>query len=73
MDRLGGWAEAGSQHTILSIRDVWDTSKLELVGRDVLPQIRALGAPSPLVRRTEQAEFAYSPGVSGNATMEPDG
>jgi F420-dependent oxidoreductase-like protein len=48
LQRLGGWAEAGSHHTIVSIRDVWDLSKLELIGREVLPQARALGAPSPL-------------------------
>jgi F420-dependent oxidoreductase-like protein len=48
VDRLGGWAEAGSQHTIFSIREVSDVSKIELIGRDVLPQVRALGDASPL-------------------------
>jgi F420-dependent oxidoreductase-like protein len=48
VDRLGGWAEAGSQHTIFSIRDVFDVSKIELIGRDVLPKVRELGDPSPL-------------------------
>ena len=48
VERLGGWAEAGSMHTIVSIRNAWDLSKLELIGRDVLPQIRGLGEPSPL-------------------------
>ena len=48
VDRLGAWAEAGSQHTIFSVRNVWDLAKLELIGRDVLPQVRALGKPSPL-------------------------
>ncbi len=48
VDRLGAWAEAGSQHTIFSVRNVWDLSRLELIGRDVLPQVRALGVPSPL-------------------------
>ncbi len=43
VDRLGGWAEAGSMHTIFSVRIVWDTAKLELIGRDVLPQVRHLG------------------------------
>ncbi|MEO6350612.1 MAG: TIGR03560 family F420-dependent LLM class oxidoreductase [Candidatus Limnocylindrales bacterium] len=47
VDRLGSWAEAGSQHTIFSVRGVWDLSKVELIGRDVVPQIRSLGAPSP--------------------------
>jgi len=46
--RLGGWAEAGSMHTIFSVKDVWDLGKLELLGRDVLPQVRALGPASPL-------------------------
>jgi F420-dependent oxidoreductase-like protein len=48
VERLGNWAEAGSHHTIVSIRNVSDVSKLELIGRDVIPQIRSLGAPSPL-------------------------
>jgi hypothetical protein len=48
VDRLGAWAEAGSMHTIFSVRNVWDQSRLELIGRDVLPQVRGLGDPSPL-------------------------
>ncbi|MDQ3938119.1 MAG: LLM class F420-dependent oxidoreductase [Chloroflexota bacterium] len=48
VERVGAWAEAGSQHTILGLRSVWDVSKLELIGRDVLPQVRGLGEPSPL-------------------------
>ncbi|HSH22172.1 MAG TPA: LLM class F420-dependent oxidoreductase [Candidatus Caenarcaniphilales bacterium] len=48
VERLGGWAEAGSHHVIVSVRDVWDVSKLELIGRDVLPQVRQLGERSPL-------------------------
>ncbi|CAN5648461.1 LLM class F420-dependent oxidoreductase [soil metagenome] len=49
VDRLGAWAEAGSQHTIFSVRDVWDIARLELIGRDVIPQVRGLGEPSPLI------------------------
>ncbi len=48
VDRLGGWAEAGSMHAIFSVRDVWDLSKLELIGREVIPQVRGLGDPSPI-------------------------
>jgi F420-dependent oxidoreductase-like protein len=48
VERLGNWADAGSHHTIVSVRNVWDLSKLELIGRDVIPQIRSIGAPSPL-------------------------
>ena len=47
VDRLGAWADAGSQHTIFSVRNVWDLSKLELIGRDVLPQVRDLGVAQP--------------------------
>jgi alkanesulfonate monooxygenase SsuD/methylene tetrahydromethanopterin reductase-like flavin-dependent oxidoreductase (luciferase family) len=43
VERLGNWAEAGAQHTIVSIRGVSDLSKLELIGRDVIPQIRDRG------------------------------
>lgn len=48
VERIGGWAEAGSMHTIVSIKNAWDLSKLELIGREVIPQIRGLGSPSPL-------------------------
>jgi len=48
VERIGNWAEAGSHHTIFSVRGVADVSKLELIGRDVLPQVRGLGDPSPV-------------------------
>jgi F420-dependent oxidoreductase-like protein len=48
VERLGEWSEAGSMQTIFSVRDVWDTSKLELIGRDVIPQVKSLGDPSPI-------------------------
>ena len=48
VERLGNWAAAGSQHTIFSIRGVWDLSKIELIGRDVIPHVRGLGDPSPV-------------------------
>jgi alkanesulfonate monooxygenase len=48
VDRLGGFAEAGAQHTIVSIKGVWDIAKLELIGKEVIPQIAALGDPSPI-------------------------
>lgn len=48
VDMLGSLADAGSQHTIISIPGAWDVSKLELIGRDVIPQIRNLGRPSPI-------------------------
>ena len=48
VDRFGALAEAGSQHTIFSIRGVDQVEKLERIGRDVIPQVRGLGAPSPI-------------------------
>jgi F420-dependent oxidoreductase-like protein len=48
LDRLGAWADAGSMHTIFSVRDVWDTSKLELIGRDVIPHVKSIGPRSPI-------------------------
>ena len=50
IDRLAGWAEAGSHQAIFSIRGVDDISKIELIGRDVIPNIRGLGEQSPLDR-----------------------
>jgi F420-dependent oxidoreductase-like protein len=43
VDRMGGWHEAGSQHAIFAIRNVAEPGILELVGRDVIPQVHAFG------------------------------
>ncbi len=48
VDRLGAWADAGSMQAIFSIRNVSDLSKLELIGREVIPQVRDMGDPSPI-------------------------
>jgi len=42
VDRFGELADAGAQHVIFAVRDVAQTDKLELIGRDVVPAIRAL-------------------------------
>jgi hypothetical protein len=42
VDRFGELADAGAQHVIFSVRDVWDPAKLELIGSDVIPQLRDL-------------------------------
>jgi F420-dependent oxidoreductase-like protein len=42
VDRFGELSDAGAQHVIFSVRDVWDTSKLELLGRAVLPELAGL-------------------------------
>ena len=48
VERLGSWADAGSHQAIFSIRGVSDISKIELIGRDVIPHIGSVGQPSPL-------------------------
>ena len=48
VERLGRTAEAGAQHAIFSVRGVTDLSKLELIGRSVIPQLRDVGEPSPI-------------------------
>jgi hypothetical protein len=48
IERLTAWAEAGSHQTIFSIRGVDDVSKIELIGREVIPHIRDVGARSRL-------------------------
>jgi F420-dependent oxidoreductase-like protein len=42
VERFGELADAGAQHIILSVPDLHDPSHLELIGRDVLPQVREL-------------------------------
>jgi F420-dependent oxidoreductase-like protein len=41
-DRLGELSDAGAQHVIVSIRRLSEPSRLEAIGRDVLPAIRSL-------------------------------
>jgi alkanesulfonate monooxygenase SsuD/methylene tetrahydromethanopterin reductase-like flavin-dependent oxidoreductase (luciferase family) len=40
VDRFGELGDAGAQHVIFSVRDVWRSGVLEQLGRDVLPQLR---------------------------------
>jgi F420-dependent oxidoreductase-like protein len=42
VERFGDLADAGAQHVIFSVKGVHDLSKLELIGRDVIPQLRSL-------------------------------
>jgi F420-dependent oxidoreductase-like protein len=45
VDRFGELADAGAQHVIFSLRGergVWDTARLELLGREVIPEVRML-------------------------------
>ncbi|HEX5824329.1 MAG TPA: LLM class F420-dependent oxidoreductase [Candidatus Limnocylindrales bacterium] len=42
VDRFGELADAGAQHVIMGVADVTDPQHLESVGRDILPQVRAL-------------------------------
>jgi F420-dependent oxidoreductase-like protein len=42
VDRFGSVAEAGVQHVIFNMKDVWDPRHLETLARDVVPQVRAI-------------------------------
>ena len=42
VDRFGELADAGAQHVIFGVGDVWDPRVIETLGRDVLPQMQAL-------------------------------
>ncbi len=42
VDRFGELADAGAQHVIFALRDVWRPDALETVGRAILPQLRDL-------------------------------
>jgi F420-dependent oxidoreductase-like protein len=39
VDRFGELGDAGAEHVIFAIRDVWRPGVVELVGRDVIPQL----------------------------------
>ncbi len=40
VERLGALGEAGAQHVIVSVRGVADTSRLERIGAEIIPQLR---------------------------------
>ena len=42
VDRFGELADAGAQHVIFSVRDVWRPEVMEALGRDVLPLLARL-------------------------------
>jgi F420-dependent oxidoreductase-like protein len=42
VERFGELADAGAQHVIFSVTDVADPAQLETVGREIVPQLRAL-------------------------------
>ena len=42
IDRFGELADAGCQHVIFGVRDVWDPRTLEALRRDVLPEVSKL-------------------------------
>jgi len=42
VDRFGSLAEAGVQHVIFNMKDVWDPRHLETLARDVVPQVQAI-------------------------------
>jgi F420-dependent oxidoreductase-like protein len=42
VDRFGELADAGAQHVIVSITDVWDPARLQLIARDVVPAVHDL-------------------------------
>ena len=48
VERLGRTTEVGAQHVIFSLRNVHELEPIELIGREVIPQLRDLGVPSPL-------------------------
>jgi F420-dependent oxidoreductase-like protein len=42
IDRFGELSDAGAQHIIVSVRGVEDPTKLETIGRELIPQLQAL-------------------------------
>ena len=42
VDRFGELSDAGAQHVIFGVRDAWDPRVMEILARDVLPQLKAL-------------------------------
>jgi F420-dependent oxidoreductase-like protein len=47
VDQFGALAEVGVQHVIFNLANVWDVRNLEILGRDVVPQVHAI-APTAI-------------------------
>ena len=43
VDRFGALAEAGVQHVIFSVRRIDEPDRLELIGREILPELHRMG------------------------------
>jgi len=43
VDRFGELSDAGAQHVIFGVRDPWDPRAIEILARDVVPALHALG------------------------------
>ena len=48
VDRVGALADVGVQHVIFNVARSFDPDVLERVGRDVLPQLKAIETPEPV-------------------------
>jgi hypothetical protein len=42
IDRFAELGDAGAQHVLFSLRDVWRTEKIELLGRTLVTDLRDL-------------------------------
>jgi len=42
VDRFGELSDAGAQHVIVSVRDLADRDRLEILARDVIPAVHGL-------------------------------
>ena len=42
VDRFGELWDAGAEHVIFSVRDVWDPRAMDILARDVVPALHAL-------------------------------
>ena len=47
IDHFGDLADAGAEHIIFSVRDIHDPAIMEILGRDVLPAVKAIHRPKP--------------------------
>ena len=54
VERFGDLSDAGAEHIIIAMRELPDPDALDLIGRDVIPQLRAC----------RERAAAYPPGVS---------
>ena len=65
VERFGDFSDAGAEHIIISMRQLPDLTVLDLMGRDVIPQLRGFRDPG---RASPHTPWGYGVGDTMTST-----